>query len=139
MKSKIFSIDGREDFVTNIVKIYNQEADPEDRIIKGKVRIDEFSDNEISINFQETIRGLKVYLVCSTNTSTNIMKLMLSVDAAKRASAKEIIAVVPYYGYGRQDRKDGMRAAIGARVFADMIQSVGYAFAFSSRFSRALA
>lgn len=128
MKAKIFSIDGRVDFVNEIIKSYNSEQPipyPEDFLKLGEVKVQKFSDNELSVNFQETIRGMKVFLVCSTNSSDSILKLMLAVDAAKRSSAEEIITIIPYYGYARQDRKDGMRGSIGARVFADMLQSVG--------------
>lgn len=123
MISKIFAVDSREHFTDKIIDQYiiNYGND----LHKGKIQIDEFADGEISINFKETVRGLKVYLVSSTNSTANIMKLALAVDAARRASASEIIAIIPYYGYARQDRKDGMRGSIGARVFADMIQSVG--------------
>lgn len=122
--NKIFSIDGRENFVDKIVEDYHSMTD-DNNLTKGEVKIEKFSDGEISVCFKETVRGCKVYLVCSTTDSDNVMKIMLAVDAAKRASADEIIAIIPYYGYSRQDRKDGMRGCIGARVFADMIQAVG--------------
>jgi ribose-phosphate pyrophosphokinase len=132
MENKIFAIDGRENFIQEILQSYNKggrerikNGEPTDILFRGEVKIEKFSDGEISVAFEESIRGSKVYLLCSTNDTDNVMKLMLAVDAAKRASADEIIAVIPYYGYSRQDRKDGMRGAIGARVIADMIQSVG--------------
>lgn len=92
----------------------------------GKVNIERFSDGEFACSFDETVRGHSVYLVQSTCPSTdNLMELLLMADAARRASAYKVIAVVPYYGWARQDRKDKPRVSIGAKVVANMIQSVG--------------
>lgn len=91
----------------------------------GALKIDTFSDGEFSPQFQETIREKRIFLVCSTNTPEKILKLLLAVDAAKRASAKEIIAIIPYFGYSRQDRKEGARGAIGAKVMADILVAAG--------------
>lgn len=93
--------------------------------LPGRLKIDTFSDGEFSPQFQETIREKRVFLICSTNTPEKILKLMLAIDAAKRASAKEIVAVVPYFGYSRQDRKEGARGAIGAKVMSDMLSAAG--------------
>jgi ribose-phosphate pyrophosphokinase len=92
---------------------------------KGVLRIDTFSDGEFSPQFLETIRNKQIFLVCSTSTPEKILKFLLSVDAAKRASASEIVAVIPYYGYGRQDRREGARGAIGAKTLADIMSSTG--------------
>lgn len=92
---------------------------------KGVLRIDTFSDGEFSPQFLETIRNRQIFLVCSTNTPEKILKLMLTVDAAKRASASEIVAVLAYYGYGRQDRREGARGAIGAKTMADILSATG--------------
>ena len=92
----------------------------------GKLNIEHFSDGEFAVWFEESIRGQYVYLVQSTfPTSDNLMELLLMVDAAKRASAYKIIAVVPYFGWARQDRKDKPRVSIGAKLIADMLGVAG--------------
>lgn len=92
----------------------------------GKVTIDKFSDGEIQTIFQESIRGDMVFLVQSTfSPSDNLMELLLMIDAARRASAYKVIAVIPYYGYARQDRKDKPRVAIGSKLVANMLTAAG--------------
>src|ERR1043165_7612810 len=92
----------------------------------GKINIQKFSDGEIGVEFQESIRGQFVFLVQSTFAPTdNLMELLLMIDAAKRASAYKIIAVIPYYGFARQDRKDKPRVAIGAKLVATLIEAAG--------------
>jgi ribose-phosphate pyrophosphokinase len=92
----------------------------------GKVNIQRFSDGEIGVEFQESIRGLFVFLIQSTFSPTdNLMELLLMIDAAKRASAYKVIAVIPYYGYARQDRKDRPRVAIGSKLVANMLTAAG--------------
>lgn len=92
----------------------------------GNMNIQCFADGEFSVSFEESIRGADVFLVQSTMpTSDNLMELLLMVDAAKRASAKSINAVVPYFGWARQDRKDKPRVAIGAKLIADMLGVAG--------------
>ncbi len=92
----------------------------------GKVNIQRFSDGEIGVEFQESIRGRSVFLVQSTFAPTdNLMELLLMIDAAKRASAYKVIAVMPYYGYARQDRKDRPRVAIGSKLVANMLTAAG--------------
>jgi ribose-phosphate pyrophosphokinase len=92
----------------------------------GKLNIEHFSDGEFAVSFEESIRGQYVYLVQSTfPNSDNLMELLLMVDAAKRASAYKIIAVVPYFGWARQDRKDKPRVSIGAKLIADMLSVAG--------------
>lgn len=92
----------------------------------GKVNIQKFSDGEIGVEFQESIRGQFVFLVQSTFSPTdNLMELLLMIDAAKRASAYKVIAVIPYYGYARQDRKDKPRVAIGSKLVANMLTAAG--------------
>lgn len=93
---------------------------------QGNVIIQHFSDGEICPVFQESIRGDFVFLVQSTNApSDNLMELLLMADAARRASAYKIIAVIPYYGYSRQDRKDKPRVAIGSKLVANMLVASG--------------
>lgn len=85
-----------------------------------------FSDGELQVSYEESIRGQSVFIVQSTMPpADNLMELLLLIDAAKRASARHIVAVIPYYGYARQDRKDKPRVAIGAKLVADMIAAAG--------------
>ena len=92
----------------------------------GKLIIKEFSDGELSIAFDENIRNEDVFIIQSTNPpANNIWELLLILDAAKRASAKSVVAVIPYFGYGRQDRKDRPRVPISSRLFLDMISAAG--------------
>ena len=92
----------------------------------GDVKVTEFSDGEFQPSFEETVRGQDVFIVQSTMPPTeNIFELLLMVDAAKRASARKIIAVIPYFGFARQDRKDKPRVAIGAKLIANMLMAAG--------------
>ena len=92
----------------------------------GQMNIQHFADGEFSVSYEETIRGRDVFLVQSTfPNSDNLMELLLMVDAAKRASAHSIIAVIPYFGWARQDRKDKPRVSIGAKLIADMLSTAG--------------
>ena len=92
----------------------------------GKCTYQRFSDGEFTVWYDETVRGRYVYLVQSTfPTADNLMELLLMIDAAKRASAYKIIAVMPYFGWARQDRKDKPRVAIGAKLVADMLSAAG--------------
>ena len=92
----------------------------------GLVELDTFSDGELRVAFKENIRGEDVFLIQSTNPpSENLMELLLMLDAAKRASAKTVTAVIPYFGYSRQDRKDQPRVPISARMILDLIAAVG--------------
>jgi ribose-phosphate pyrophosphokinase len=92
----------------------------------GKVTPQRFSDGEIAVSIEETVRGKDVVIVQSTMPpADNILELLLMVDAAKRASAKRIVAVIPYFGYARQDRKDKPRVAIGAKLVANLLTAAG--------------
>jgi ribose-phosphate pyrophosphokinase len=92
----------------------------------GKMNIEHFADGEFSVSYDESIRGSVVFLVQSTQPSSdNLMELLLMIDAAKRASAKSIVAVIPYFGWARQDRKDKPRVSIGAKLIADMLSAAG--------------
>jgi len=92
----------------------------------GKINVQKFSDGEIQPVFLESIRGDYVFLVQSTFAPTeNLMELLLMIDAAKRASASRIVAVIPYYGFARQDRKDRPRVAIGAKLVATLLEAAG--------------
>jgi ribose-phosphate pyrophosphokinase len=92
----------------------------------GQMNIQYFADGEFSISYEESIRGNHVFLIQSTfPNSDNLMELLLMIDAAKRASAKSVIAVIPYFGWARQDRKDMPRVAIGAKLVADLLSVAG--------------
>lgn len=92
----------------------------------GKMNIIHFADGEFEVSYEESVRGVHVYLVQSTFPSTdNLMELLLMIDAAKRASAKSITAVIPYFGWARQDRKDKPRVSIAAKLVADLLSTAG--------------
>ena len=92
----------------------------------GEMNIQYFADGEFAVSYEESIRGDEVYLVQSTfPNSDNLMELLLMIDAAKRASARKIIPVIPYFGWARQDRKDKPRVSIGAKLIADMLSVAG--------------
>jgi ribose-phosphate pyrophosphokinase len=115
---KIFSGTGSHELAAKIAHRFG--------IPQGKVNIQKFSDGEFQPVFLESIRGDYVFLIQSTcSPSDNIMELLLMIDAAKRASAYKIIAVIPYYGYARQDRKDKPRVAIGSKLVASLLETAG--------------
>ena len=92
----------------------------------GDVKVSVFSDGEFQPSFEETVRGQDVFIVQSTMPPTeNLFELLLLVDAARRASARKIITVIPYFGFARQDRKDKPRVAIGAKLVANMLMAAG--------------
>ncbi|MEO9211202.1 MAG: ribose-phosphate pyrophosphokinase [Ginsengibacter sp.] len=115
---KIFSGTGSEYLAQQIALKFGEPL--------GKINIQKFSDGEIGVEFLESIRGQFVFLIQSTFPPTdNLMELLLMIDAAKRASAYKVIAVMPYYGYARQDRKDKPRVAIGSKLVANMLVAAG--------------
>ncbi|MBN2223278.1 MAG: ribose-phosphate pyrophosphokinase [Deltaproteobacteria bacterium] len=93
----------------------------------GKAKISLFSDSEISVEIHESVRGMQVFVIQSTcpPVNNNLMELLVMIDALKRASAEEITAVIPYYGYARQDRKVFPRAPISAKLVADLLEKAG--------------
>ncbi|MBS1919342.1 MAG: ribose-phosphate pyrophosphokinase [Bacteroidetes bacterium] len=118
MAAKIFSGTSSQKLAAEICKQYGTQL--------GKVNIQRFSDGEICPIFLESIRGDSVFLVQSTYAPTdNLMELLLMIDAARRASAYRVNAVIPYYGYARQDRKDKPRVAIGSKLVANMLVAAG--------------
>jgi len=94
---------------------------------QGEIYIQRFSDGEIFMQFRETIRGQDVFVIQSTSApaNDNLMELLICIDAAKRASARQICAVIPYFGYARQDRKSAGRTPISAKLVADMLTTAG--------------
>ncbi len=116
--SKIFSGTGSQYLAEKIAQKYGTTL--------GKITISRFSDGEIQPVFQESIRGDMVFLVQSTfSPAENMIELLLMIDAARRASAYKVVAVIPYFGYARQDRKDKPRVAIGSKLMANMLQAAG--------------
>ena len=92
----------------------------------GKLQVNEFADGEFQVSYEESVRGDEIYLVQSMFPPTdNLMELLLMIDAAKRASAKSVTAVIPYFGWARQDRKDRPRVSIAAKLVASMLTSAG--------------
>ncbi|KAA6345796.1 Ribose-phosphate pyrophosphokinase [termite gut metagenome] len=92
----------------------------------GNMNITHFADGEFAVSYEESIRGSHVFLIQSTfPPSDNFMELLLMIDAAKRASAKSVIAVIPYFGWARQDRKDKPRVSIAAKLVADLLSVAG--------------
>ncbi len=115
---KIFSGRASVKLATSIATSYG--------VALGDVKVTDFSDGEFQPSFEETVRGQDVFIVQSTMPpSDNLFELLLMVDAAKRASARKIIAVIPYFGFARQDRKDKPRVAIGAKLIANMLMAAG--------------
>ena len=92
----------------------------------GQVNFSHYSDGEFQPSFEESVRGARLFLIGSTHpNSENLMELLLMIDAAKRASARHITAVIPYFGWARQDRKDKPRVPIGAKLIAKLLESAG--------------
>lgn len=115
---KIFAGENSKDLAQKIAKRYGKNL--------GDLTLSRFSDGEMSPSFNESVRGCTVFLIQSTNPPTdNLLELCLMIDAAKRASAYKVCAVIPYYGYARQDRKDRPRVSIAAKLIANMLTSAG--------------
>ncbi|MGB1032789.1 MAG: ribose-phosphate pyrophosphokinase [Flavobacteriales bacterium] len=115
---KIFAGSASRDLAQKIANAYGVEL--------GDVNLQRFSDGEIQTSIEETVRGKDVIIVQSTfPPSDNLFELLLMVDAAKRASASRIVAVLPYFGFARQDRKDKPRVAIGAKLVANLLTAAG--------------
>jgi ribose-phosphate pyrophosphokinase len=115
---KFFSGRATTELADKIARHYGQSL--------GNVVVSNFSDGEFCPSFEETVRGQDVFLIQSTMPPTeNLFELLLMIDAAKRASARKIIAVMPYFGWARQDRKDKPRVAIGAKLVANLLTAAG--------------
>lgn len=117
-KYKIFAGETSIDLATKIAEYMGTTL--------GEMYVTHFSDGEFSVSYEESIRGKVVFLVQSTfPPSDNFLELLLMIDAAKRASAKSIVAVIPYFGWARQDKKDKPRVSIGAKLVADILSFAG--------------
>jgi ribose-phosphate pyrophosphokinase len=115
---KIFSGSSSKYIAEEIAKSYGSDL--------GKTALLKFSDGEFQPSFEETVRGCSVFIVQSTfPPAENLMELLLMIDAAKRASAYKVIAVMPYFGFARQDRKDKPRVSIGAKMVANLLVAAG--------------
>jgi len=118
VKAKIFACRQSQEIGKNIANAYGEEL--------GNVIFHTFSDGEFQPSFEESIRGSRIFLIGSTQPSSeNLMELLLMIDAAKRASARHITAVIPYFGWARQDRKDKPRVPIGAKMIAKLLETAG--------------
>lgn len=118
LSPKVFACSQSEVLAKNIASKYGVEM--------GKVNLQKFSDGEFQPAFEESVRGRRVFIIGSTfPPSDNLMEMLLMLDAAKRASARHVTAVMPYFGWARQDRKDKPRVAIGAKMVANLLQSAG--------------
>ena len=118
LKPKLFACTQSQDLAKKIAESYGSPL--------GKVTISKFSDGEFQPAFVESVRGRRVFIIGSTfPNADNLMEMLLMLDAAKRASARHITAVIPYFGWARQDRKDRPRVAIGAKMVANLLQAAG--------------
>jgi ribose-phosphate pyrophosphokinase len=116
--SKFFAGRVTKDLATRIAASYGQTL--------GEVAVGEFADGEFQPSLEETVRGQDVYIIQSTvPPADNLFELLLLVDAAKRASARRVVAVIPYFGFARQDRKDKPRVSIGAKLVANLLTAAG--------------
>jgi ribose-phosphate pyrophosphokinase len=118
LKPKLFACQQSMELAKKIAKEYGSEL--------GNVITTKFSDGEFQPAFEESVRGRRVFIIGSTfPNADNLMEMLLMLDAAKRASARHITAVMPYFGWARQDRKDKPRVAIGAKLVANLLQAAG--------------
>jgi len=117
-QAKIFSCTQSEDLAQRIAADFG--------IPMGNVSFSRYSDGEFQPSFEESVRGSRVFIIGSTHPSSdNLMEMLLMLDAAKRASARHITAVMPYFGWARQDRKDKPRVPIGAKMIAKLLETAG--------------
>ncbi len=115
---KIFACSQSLELAEKIAKAFGAEL--------GKSKKNIFSDGEFQVSFEESIRGRRIFIIGSTfPSSDNLMEMLLMIDAAKRASARHITAVIPYFGWARQDRKDKPRVPIAAKMVANLLQAAG--------------
>jgi len=117
-KAKIFTCTQSTELAKRIAEAYGEEL--------GNVITSTYSDGEFQPSFEESVRGTRIFIIGSTNPGPqNLMEMLLMLDAAKRASARHITAVIPYFGWARQDRKDKPRVPIAAKLIAKMLETAG--------------
>lgn len=126
-RMELFSCRASRNFTERVIEEMNKiKSAEEEEYSLGQLEVTPFSDGEFQPQFTQSVRGAAVFILQSTfPPAENIMELLLSIDAAKRASADKVIAVIPYFGWARQDRKDRPRVAIGAKVAANLLQAAG--------------
>ena len=124
---ELFACRASENFARQVINHINLLQSPDEPALHlGALEITPFSDGEFQPQFEESVRGASVYILQSTiPPADNLMELLLAIDAAKRASADEVVAVMPYFGRARQDRKDRPRVAIGAKLVANLLRAAG--------------
>ncbi|MBQ4192112.1 MAG: ribose-phosphate pyrophosphokinase [Bacteroidales bacterium] len=123
----IFACRASRDFAAKVIEGLNATKSPEEPELRlGNLEVTPFSDGEFQPAYMESVRGATVFLIQSTfPPAENLMELLLCIDAAKRASADKVIAVIPYFGWARQDRKDRPRVSIGAKLAANLLRAAG--------------
>ena len=126
-RMELFACTASSDFAAKVVKEMNKiRPSDEAPLHLGKTEVVHFSDGEFQPAYVESVRGATVFIIQSTYPPTdNLMELLLFIDAAKRASADKVIAVMPYFGWARQDRKDKPRVSIGAKLVANLLKAAG--------------
>ena len=124
---ELFACRASKDFACKVVESLNKIGERDgDQYHLGNSEVTQFSDGEFVPSFTDSVRGATVFIVQSTFPPTeNLMELLLTIDAAKRASADKVIAVIPYFGWARQDRKDKPRVSIGAKLVANLLTAAG--------------
>ena len=124
---EVFACRASRDFACKVIEHLNETLPADETPIHlGDLQVTPFSDGEFQPCFAESVRGATVFIIQSTIApADNLMELLLTIDAAKRASADKVIAVMPYYGWARQDRKDRPRVAIGAKLTANLLTAAG--------------
>ena len=125
-RMEIFACRASKDFACRVIDALNTINKDEPEISLGKLEVTPFSDGEFQPAFTQSVRGATVFIIQSTfPPAENLMELLLCIDAAKRASADKVIAVMPYFGWARQDRKDKPRVSIGAKLAANLLRAAG--------------
>ena len=126
-RMELFACRASQDFACKVVEGLNKIGAPNgEKYHLGASEVTQFSDGEFVPSFTDIVRGATVFILQSTfPPSENLMELLLTIDAAKRASADKVIAVMPYFGWARQDRKDKPRVSIGAKLVANLLTSAG--------------
>lgn len=124
---EIFACDATKDFANKVINELSKIDRPDEKAPHlGALTVTRFSDGEFQPQYDESVRGASVYIIQSTTPpADNLMELLLAIDGAKRASADTVVAVIPYFGWARQDRKDRPRVAIGAKLVANLLTAAG--------------
>lgn len=126
-KLEVFACRASQNFAEKVIDELNAiKAEGEEEIRLGNIEVTPFSDGEFQPAFVDSVRGATVFIIQSTfPPADNLLELLLTIDAAKRASADKVIAVIPYFGLARQDRKDRPRVSIGAKLAANLLRAAG--------------